>query len=133
VTVRQIARDKAIEGDAKPIADPATATGARGDAPLNREEPVAAARLVARASVLLGLGDIGAARNVLEHAAHMGSAQASLALAETYGPSILPKWGTYGTRADAIKARDLYAKADAGGIKQAKARFEALRSFAPIP
>lgn len=133
VTVGQIVRDKPVEAGAKPIADPAPAAGARGDAQPNPEEAVAAARLVARASVLLGQGDIGAARIVLEHAAHMGSAQASFALAETYDPLILPKWGTYGTRGDAIKARDLYAKADAGGIKQASARFEALRSFAPAP
>jgi hypothetical protein len=40
---------------------------------------------------------------------------------------ILAKWGTYGTRGDTIKAQDLYAKADAAGIKEAKARVEALR------
>jgi len=34
--------------------------------------------------------------------------------------------GTYGTRGDANKARDLYTMAEAGGIKEAKARFEAL-------
>jgi hypothetical protein len=62
-----------------------------------------------------------------------GSVQASFALAETYDALILPKWGTYGVRGDAIKARDLYEKADAGGIEQAKARFEALRRFAPAP
>ena len=35
--------------------------------------------------------------------------------------------GLVRTRGDAIKARDLYAKADAAGIKEAKARLEALR------
>jgi hypothetical protein len=124
VTVGQITRDQPVEDGAKPIADRAPAAGGRGDAQPN---PEAAARLVARAGVLLGQGDIGAARIVLERAADMGSAQASFALAETYDPLILAKWGTYGTRGDAIKARDLYAKADAGGIKEAKARFEALR------
>jgi hypothetical protein len=47
-------------------------------------------------------------------------------LAETYDPKILPKRGTYGTRDDAFKARDLDAKADATRIKEAKARMEAL-------
>ncbi len=84
-------------------------------------------RLVARASALLGQGDISAARIVLERAAETGSAQASFALAETYDPLMLPKWGTFGTRGDATKARDLYARAQAGGIKEAKERFEALR------
>jgi chromosome segregation ATPase len=102
-----------------------------GDKPVDAE--AIAARLVARGSALVGHGDIGAARLVLERAADMGSAQASFALAETYDPFILRKWGTYGTLADASRARDLYAKAEAGGIKQAKAPFEALRSFAPAP
>ena len=58
-----------------------------------------ATRLIARASALLGQGDIGAARIVLERAAETGSAQASFMLAETYDPGILSAWGTYGTRA----------------------------------
>jgi hypothetical protein len=82
---------------------------------------------VARANLLLGQGDIGSARIVLERAAETGSAQASFALAETYDPLILPKWGTYGTQGDAMKAQALYAKAEAGGIREAKERFDALR------
>jgi TPR repeat protein len=83
--------------------------------------------LRARASVLLGQSDIGAARLLLERAADKGSAQASFELAETYDPLILPRWGAYGIRGDATKARDLYAKAQAGGIKEAKERSDALR------
>jgi hypothetical protein len=93
-----------------------------GDVRLEHEQ----VRLIARASGLLGQGDIGAARAVLERAAELGSAQASFALAETYDPNILVKWGAYGTRSDAIRARELYARAEAGGIKEAKARFDAL-------
>jgi hypothetical protein len=63
---------------------------------------------------------------VLEHAAETGSAQANFMLAETYDPSILSTWGTYGTRDEATKARALYAKAYAGGIQEAKTRFDAL-------
>ena len=84
------------------------------------------ARLMVRASALLGQGNIGAARIVLEHAAETGSAQASFMLAETYDPAILAAWGTYGTRGEATKARELYAKAHAGGIQEAKNRFDAL-------
>jgi hypothetical protein len=86
-----------------------------------------AARLLTRASALLGQGNIGAARIVLERAAEMGSAQGSFMLAETYDPVILSTWGTYGTRGDATKARELYAKAHAGGIREAKDRLNALR------
>jgi predicted nucleic acid-binding Zn-ribbon protein len=84
-------------------------------------------RLIARASALLGQGNIGAARIVLERAAQNGSAQASFMLAETYDPVILSAWGTYGTRGEATKARELYAKANAGGIQEAKDRLDALR------
>lgn len=91
------------------------------------EAAAAAVGLLARASSLLGQGDILAARTVLERAAEMGSAQASFALAETYDPSVLAKWGTYGTRGDAAMARDLYAKAGAGGVTEARKRAEALR------
>ena len=83
-------------------------------------------RLVAYARVLLGRGDIGSARIVLQRATEMGSAQASFTLAETYDPVILSKWGTYGTRGDAKRALDLYAQALAGGIKEAKERADAL-------
>jgi hypothetical protein len=85
-----------------------------------------AARLLARASALLGQGNIGAARIVLERAVETGSAQASFMLAETYDPLVLSTWKTYGTRGDATKARELYAKAQAGGIQEAKDRSDAL-------
>jgi hypothetical protein len=47
-------------------------------------------------------------------------------LAETYDPLVLATWGTYGTRGEATKAREFYAKARAGGIQEAKDRLEAL-------
>ncbi|WP_409192461.1 hypothetical protein [Bradyrhizobium sp. RDM4] len=111
----------------KPVQDQATAARSQGDAPVNANEGVQAAKLIARASVLLEQGNIGAARIVLERAVEMGSAQASFALAETYDPLMLPNFGTYGTQGDLTKARTLYARAEAGGIVEAKARFEALR------
>jgi TPR repeat protein len=83
--------------------------------------------MLARASALLGQGNIGAARIVLERAAETGSARASFMLAETYDPVILSAWGTYGTRGEASKAREFYEKADAGGIREAKDRLNALR------
>jgi len=103
--------------------------------PAAAERPVAAgakvdpeaARLTARASILLAQGNIGAARLVLERAAEMGSAKASFALAETYDPRMLSSWGAYGTRGDAAKAREFYEKATVGGIQEAKDRLNALR------
>ncbi|MCP3471639.1 hypothetical protein NLM33_15025 [Bradyrhizobium sp. CCGUVB1N3] len=113
-------RDKPVQGQAIPARS-------QGDAQVNPSEGMQAAKLIARASALLKQGNIGAARIVLERAAEMGSAQASFALAETYDPRILPNFGTYGTQGDLTKAQNLYARAEAGGIKEAKARLEALR------
>lgn len=98
-----------------------TAARSQGDAPVNPNEGVQAAKLIARASILPEQGNIGAARIVLERAVGMGGAQASFALAETYDPLILPNLGTYGTQGDLTKARTLYARAEAGGSKEAKA------------
>jgi len=86
-----------------------------------------ATRLMARASLLLSQGNVGAARIVLERAAETGSAPALFALAETYDPSTLAAWGTFGTQGDVAKARELYAKALAGGVLEAKDRLNALR------
>ncbi|MDH2386114.1 hypothetical protein [Bradyrhizobium sp. CER78] len=110
-----------------PPQDRAAAARTAGNAAAPPDDGAQEARLLARARLLLERGDIGGARVVLESVAETGSAQASFALAETYDPLTLSNWGTYGTRGDAAKARDLYAKAEAGGIKEAKARFEALR------
>ena len=104
-----------------------TTAAARRDVRPDPQNAAEVATLVARASVLLGQGDIGSARIVLERAAETGNAQASFALAETYDPLVLRKWGAYGTPSDAAKARDLYARAQAGGIKEARERFDALR------
>ena len=93
---------------------PATVAGAE-EAPGNPE----LARLISRASLLLSQGNIGTARIVLERAAETGSAPALFALAETYDPIILAAWGTFGTQGDVAKARELYAKAFAGGVQEA--------------
>jgi len=112
----------------KPAAAKQTTVAVAGDVPKANSGDSSGnlARLMARASALLAQGNIIAARDVLGRAAETGSARASFTLAETYDPLILPKWGVYGTRGDPTKARELYAKAEAGGIEEAKARFEAL-------
>jgi hypothetical protein len=127
VTAGRITQDKRPDAF-KPVAvNQATAAAARSDVRPDPQNTAEVPRLLARASVLLGQGDIGSARIVLERAAETGNAQASFALAETYDPLVLRKWGAYGTPSDAAKARDLYARAQAGGIKEARERFDALR------
>jgi hypothetical protein len=81
-----------------------------------------AARLMAHARLLLELGDVVTARVALERAAESGSPLAEFALAETYDPTVLSAWGAVGTRGDAAKAQQLYARAAAGGVEAARDR-----------
>jgi hypothetical protein len=85
------------------------------------------ARLMARADALLAQGDIASARIVLERAVDLGSAKAAFALAETYDPIVLDAWRTFGTLGDVARAKQLYAKAKAGGVQEAQDRLNALR------
>jgi len=85
------------------------------------------ARLMARANALLAQGDIASARIVLERAVDMGSAKAAFALAETYDPMVLAAWRTFGTLGDVARAKQLYAKAKAGGVQEAQDRLNGLR------
>ncbi|MHB0770562.1 coiled-coil domain-containing protein [Bradyrhizobium sp. 5.13L] len=113
------------EGPILPAARSVEATAAEPLTAASQSE--AEARLLPRARALLDQGNIGAARIVLELAAEKDIAQASFMLAETYDPAVLSAWGTYGTRGEAAKARELYAKAHRGGIREAKERLDALR------
>jgi hypothetical protein len=122
IATERINTQRGVEA-AKPVAaEQPTVADARPKA----EDAEETARLVAYARVLLGRGDIGSARIVLQRAVEMSSAEASFALAETYDPLVLSKWGTYGTRGDVTRALDFYARALAGGIKEAKERSDAL-------
>jgi hypothetical protein len=109
-----------------PAADKPATVAARPTAPEALGNPELA-RLISRASLLLSQGNIGTARIVLERAAETGSAPALFALAETYDPAILAAWGTFGTQGDVAKARELYAKAFASGVQEARDRLNALR------
>ena len=92
------------------------------EAPGNRE----ATRLMAQARLLLDEGNIIAARGVLERAAESGSALALFLLAETYDRATLSAWGISGRRGNVTKARELYAKAVAAGVHEAKHRLSVL-------
>jgi TPR repeat protein len=114
--------DRGRSTTASPSDRPASMPAAP-DAPGNLE----AKRLTAQARLLLDQGNITAARNVLQRAAESGSALALFLLAETYDPASLSAWGIFGRRGSVTKARELYAKAVAGGVHEAKYRLSALR------
>jgi hypothetical protein len=119
------ASDMQAMGSTAPSKQPAT-MAARPATAQTTADPEAA-RLVVRASLLLEQGNIGAARSMLHRAVELGSAQALFVLAETYDPRVLSVRQTFGTQSDSAKARELYAKALAGGIRDAQDRLDALR------
>jgi hypothetical protein len=84
-------------------------------------------RLLARANALLRQADISGARPLLEHALERGSAQAAFMLAETYDARVLQSWRARGISGDLAKARELYERAQAGGIEDAKERIRSLQ------
>jgi TPR repeat protein len=86
-------------------------------------------RLLARANALLRQADISGARQLLEHALEHGSARAAFMLAETYDARVLQSWRTRGISGDLARARELYERAQAGGIGDAMERIKMLQSL----
>jgi TPR repeat protein len=80
-----------------------------------------------RARAKIQQGDIAAARRLLERASDGDAAQAWFALAETYDPQMLARWGALGVRPDLEKARSLYQSAEARGAQGARERLLAIR------
>jgi hypothetical protein len=80
------------------------------------------AGLMARARSLLAVGDIVAARLLLERAANAPDATAAFLLAQTHDPAVLGTSDTRSIAADATAARDWYQKAAALGSAEARQR-----------
>jgi myosin heavy subunit len=110
-----------------PSPPPASDLGRSPSARAVIHSPVDEQRLLARANALLQQADISGARPLLEHAVEHGSARAAFMLAETYDARVLQAWRARGISGDPTKARQLYERAQAGGIEDAKGRIEALQ------
>src|SRR6202022_2717893 len=104
-----------------------SATAASSRPPLEEQ------RRLARANALLRQADISGARPLLEHALERGSARAAFMLAETYDARVLQSWRARGISGDLTKARELYERAQAGGIEDAKERIENLKKLVARP
>ena len=76
-------------------------------------------RVIARGSVI--------AEVRVEHALERGCARAAFMLAETCDARVLRPWRVRGISGDPAKARELYERAHAGGIEDAKERIETLK------
>jgi hypothetical protein len=84
------------------------------------------AGLMTRARSLIGVGDIGAARLLLERAANAKDANAALLLAQTYDPAVLGPSDARSIIADASAARDWYQRAASLGSAEARQRLARL-------
>jgi hypothetical protein len=74
-------------------------------------------------------GDLAKARAILETSLAAGDEAAVFALAQTYDPVILSAMKIASPPADGKKARELYEKAQAAGIADARRRLAALTRF----
>jgi len=84
------------------------------------------AGLMTRARSLISVGDIAAARLVLERAANAKDATAALLLAQTYDPAVLGTSDARSVTADAAAARDWYQRAATLGSAEARQRLARL-------
>ena len=101
---------------------PAPRTGNEAAAPSKTLDAETLAALMTRAKSLLALGDIAAARLLLERAANAQDATAAFLLAQTYDPAVLGVRDTRSITADPVMARDWYRKAASFGSAAAQQR-----------
>jgi hypothetical protein len=84
--------------------------------------------LMTRAGRLLELGDIAAARLLLERAANAQNATAAFMLAQTYDPAVLGVLDARSTKPDPVMARNWYRTAASFGSEDAQQRLTQLRN-----
>jgi hypothetical protein len=101
---------------------PAARTGNEAAAPSKTLDAETLAALMTRAKSLLALGDIAAARLLLERAASAQDAIAAFLLARTYDPAVLGVRDTRTIIPDPVMARDWYRKAASFGSTDAQQR-----------
>ena len=101
---------------------PAARAGNEAAAPSQTLDDETLAALMTRAKSLLALGDIAAARLLLERAANTQDASAAFLLAQTYDPAVLGVRDTRSITADPVMARDWYRKAASFGSADAQQR-----------
>jgi len=107
---------------------PAARTGNEAAAPSKTLDAETLAALMTRAKSLLALGDIAAARLLLERAANAQDASAAFLLAQTYDPAVLGVRDTRSITPDPVMARDWYRKAANFGSADAQQRLTQLQN-----
>jgi hypothetical protein len=105
----------------QPVAAPVVLAPAPSDV-----DPLRILNDIEAAERLIRGGDVLAARSALATAAAANSPRALFLMGETYDPNALAAWGTRGIAADTLKARSLYAAANALGHPLAEGRLKGL-------
>jgi hypothetical protein len=101
---------------------------AEGQAPaIASLDEAARAQHIAKANEYLAIGQVSAARQVLQRAADGGSPEAAVLLGDTYDPVRLFQLGVRGLIGDTARAADWYEKADQMGSPEAKERIAGLK------
>ncbi len=106
---------------------PAARIGNEAAAPSKTLDAKTLAVMMTRAKSLQALGDIAAARLLLERAANAQDATAAFLLAQTYDPAVLGVRDTRSITPDPVMARDWYRKAVSFGSADAQQRLTQLQ------
>jgi TPR repeat protein len=96
--------------------------------PARRLDADELAALLKRAKSLIAIGDIAAARLLLERAADAQEASAALLLAQTYDPAVLGTPDARSITPDPATARDWYQKAARFGSPEARQRLAQMQN-----
>ncbi len=105
-----------------PVATPPVAAPPVAASPARRLDADELAALMKRAKGMIAIGDIAAARLLLERAADAQEASAALLLAQTYDPAVLGAQDTRSITPDPAAARTWYQKAAQLGSPDASQR-----------
>ena len=94
---------------------------------LRSDESDRIADLMAHGQKMVDVGYLAGARAYFRRAAEAGSADAALALGDTYDPAFIANLGARGIKADVLQARTWYERARELGSENAQARLEQLK------
>ena len=122
------AYQSALQGRAPAAAAPTTAAAPTAALPARTNDADELAALLKRARSLIAIGDIAAARLLLERAADAKEASAALLLAQTYDPAVLGTPDMRSITPDPAMARSWYQKAARFGSRDAQQRLSQLQN-----
>jgi len=122
------AYQSALQGRAPGAAAPIVAAAPTAAPPARAIDADELAALLKRARSLIAIGDIAAARLLLERAADAREASAALLLAQTYDPAVLGAPDMRSITPDPAMARDWYRKAAQFGSPEAQQRLAQIQN-----